>query len=89
MTATDGNVWNVEHIAAHGISCEEAEYVLDHARRPYPEAIGRDKWLVRGQTASGKYIQVIFVIDPTHAAYIIHSRGLTSMEKRRLRRRMR
>jgi uncharacterized DUF497 family protein len=55
--------WNVEHIAKHGITRAEAQYVVDHARPPYPEYQGDEKFLVRGQTASRRYIQVIFVTE--------------------------
>jgi hypothetical protein len=82
------NDWNRDHIAEHGILPEEAEYVVNHAAAPYPEFIGDGKWRVRGQTASGRYLQVIFVIeDGTY--YVIHARGLTDREKRQLRRRRR
>jgi hypothetical protein len=83
------NEWNVEHIGAHGVSPDEAEYLLDHARPPYPEPIGDDKWRVRGPTAAGRYIQVVFLFDPDDTVYIIHARGLNDHEKRQLRRRMR
>ena len=81
------NDWNVDHIGDHGVSPEEAEYVVDGARAPYPEQIGDGKWRVRGQTASGRYIQVIFVFDPDNTAFVIHARGLSDQEKRQLRRR--
>ena len=38
------NDWNIEHIAEHGVSPEEAEWVVDHARRPYPELREENKW---------------------------------------------
>ena len=81
------NDWNREHIAIHGVMAEEAELIVDQAEPPYPEQIGDDKWRVRGQTASGRYLQVIFVFDPDGTVYIIHARGLNDREKRQLRRR--
>jgi uncharacterized DUF497 family protein len=57
-------VWNssnVRHIAKHSVSTEEAEYVTDHARRPYPKRIGDRKYLVRGRTRQNRYLQVIFI----------------------------
>lgn len=30
---------NVEHIGDHGVQSEEAEYVVRHAKSPYPEKI--------------------------------------------------
>jgi uncharacterized DUF497 family protein len=55
------NAWNLEHIGKHGVKPVEAEYVVDHARTPFPRGIGRDKQLVWGKTESGRYLQVIFV----------------------------
>jgi hypothetical protein len=80
--------WNVEHIGVHGVSPEEAEYVIDNAEAPYPEQIGDGKWRVRGQTAMGRYVQVIFLFDPDDTVFVIHARGLNDHEKRQLRRRM-
>jgi uncharacterized DUF497 family protein len=82
------NDWNREHIAVHGVAPEEAEFVVNHAAPPHPEQIGDDKWRVRGQTANGRYIQVIFIIEDD-SYYVIHARGLTDKEKRQLRRRRR
>lgn len=82
------NDWNEDHIAAHGVLPEEAEYVVNHASAPYPEQIGGGKWRVRGQTWAGRFLQVIFVIEDDNY-YVIHARGLSDREKRRLRRRRR
>jgi hypothetical protein len=64
--------WNRDHVAAHGVLPEEAEYVVDHAKPPYPEQIGNGKWRVRGQSAHGRYMQVIFVIEQD-CYYVIHA----------------
>ena len=82
------NDWNRDHFAAHGVLPEEAEYVVNHAARPYPELIGEGKWRVRGQSISGRFLQVIFVIEDD-LYYVIHARGLTEKEKHHLRRRRR
>ena len=55
---------NIEHIAKHGVTLFEAQYVVEHARRPFPEFIGDGKWKVWGKTAEGRYLQVIFVYVP-------------------------
>ena len=80
------NTWNVEHIGEHGVSVEEAEFVVDHARRPYPRQQG-ERFLVIGQTAAGDYIQVAYVFDPPGVVFVIHARPLTDREKRRYKRR--
>jgi hypothetical protein len=82
------NDWNRDHVAIHGVSPEEAEFVVEHTKPPYPEGIGEGKWRVRGQTAYGRYLQVIFVIE-NDCYYVIHARGLADIEKRQLRRRRR
>ena len=38
------NEWNIDHIARHGVNPEEAEYVVSHAQRPYPQAREDEKW---------------------------------------------
>lgn len=55
--------WNRNHILKHRVSVEEAEYVLLKARPPYPRGLADGKFLVWGQTAAGRYLQVIFVHD--------------------------
>lgn len=78
--------WNVEHIAEHGVSTDEAEYVVEQARPPFPRKVGERKYLVQGQTAGGDYIQVIFTVDTLKEAFVIHARPLRDHEKRRWRR---
>lgn len=53
--------WNLNHIAEHGVKPPEAEYIVNHARMPFPREIGEEKHLVWGQTEPGRYLQVIFV----------------------------
>ena len=48
------NDWNVEHIAEHVVSPEEAEHVVESARRPYPLATQDDEWLVIGCGHGGR-----------------------------------
>ena len=80
------NDWNIEYIAEHGVSPEEAENVLGNARRPFPRKIDNDKWLVWGRGIGGRPMQVIFVLDDDDVAFVIHARPLTDREKRRFRR---
>jgi hypothetical protein len=55
------NAWNIEHIAKHGVSVEEARYVVEHAGGRYPQKVGDGKFVIRGQTAGGRWLQVIFI----------------------------
>jgi len=83
------NVWNLEHATKHGCTIDEIEQVVNAARAPYPEYSGDEKWLVRGQGLGGRYIQVIYLVEPEPEVYVIHARPLTDVEKRRHRRRRR
>ncbi len=81
------NEWNIEHIAAHGVSPWQAEYVVNHPPRGYPLRGEEGKFLVRGYDIVGSYLQVIYIFDPPGVVFVIHARPLTDPEKRRLRRR--
>ena len=84
------NAWNLNHIGNHGVTRAEAEFVANKPRRSYPQVIGDGKWLVIGQTAAGRYLQVIYVDDQgADTVYVIHARELTEREKRRFRRKIR
>ena len=81
------NDWNVDHIAEHGVDPVEAEFVVRHARRPWPEKIGDGKWRVSGSTVEGRLLQVIFIFSPDDVVFVVHARDLNEAEKRRFRRR--
>jgi uncharacterized DUF497 family protein len=83
------NNWNTEHIAAHGVSVEEAEEVVRAARDPYPMPREDDKWLVWGRGSGGRLLQVVFILDDDDTIYVIHARPLTEKEKRRWRKQTR
>ena len=83
------NAWNVEHIAAHGVTPDEAEVVVRGARSPYPCYRYDGKWLVWGRGRGGRLLQVVFVIDEDGTLFVIHARPLTDKEKRRYRKRSR
>ncbi|MGD0464218.1 MAG: DUF4258 domain-containing protein [Tepidisphaeraceae bacterium] len=80
---------NREHIGKHNVTVAEVEYVVRHARRPYPQKRENRKFYVAGQTPGGTYIQVVFVIDPPPMIYVIHARPLEDNEMRVFRRRIR
>jgi uncharacterized DUF497 family protein len=79
--------WNIDKVEAHGLSPEQVEFVVNNARRPYPKPIGNEKWLVIGDTRSGRTIQAIYVVDAAASLFVIHARPLTLKERRRCRRR--
>ncbi len=79
------NEWNIDHIAMHGVSPDEAEAVVRNARRPYPRYHKDGKWLVWGRGSGGRLLQVIFVLDEDDTKFVIHARPLTDREKKRPR----
>jgi uncharacterized protein len=80
------NERNEEHVASHGVLPEEAEVVVESARRPFPRKIDNDKWLAWGRGAGGRLLQVVFLVEEDGCVYVIHARPLTDREKRRYRR---
>ena len=78
--------WNLGKIAKHGLIAEEVEFVINRAKRPYPQRIDDDKWIVKGLTPGKSYIQAIYVIDDDgETIFVIHARPLTPKEKSRQR----
>ena len=78
------NEWNLEHIARHGVGPEEAEQAVN--ANPAADA-GGDRYKVWGPTENGRFLQVVFVLDPDDAICVIHARDLTDREKKNWRRR--
>jgi hypothetical protein len=42
------------------VRVDEAQYVMENLRPPYPQSVGDGKYAVWGQTVAGRFIQVIF-----------------------------
>jgi uncharacterized DUF497 family protein len=57
---------NRDHIARHGVSPSEAEYVVCDAENPFPQTVEDDKLVVWGTTESGRILQVIYVLKSPH-----------------------
>ena len=53
---------NLDHLAKHGVSKEEAREVVEGARSPFPRPHGGEKLQVQGPTRNGRWLQVIYVI---------------------------
>ena len=53
---------NIEHLSKHAVRREEAEYIVRHAKPPWPEQKGDDKLLVWGATRDARLLQVIFTL---------------------------
>ena len=78
--------WNIGKCELHGVDPGEAEEIVNFASRPYPRSIDNNKIVVRGQTTAGRYLQVIYLMEPHDTVFVIHARPLTENEKRLLRR---
>lgn len=78
--------WNIEKVEKHGVSPEEAEFVAETARKPYPQFRDSKKLLVWGPTESGRMLQVVYALEPDDVAFVIHARPLSEREKRQYRR---
>jgi uncharacterized DUF497 family protein len=81
--------WNRDHIAEHGVEMEEAEMVVRNAKPPFPEEIEDEKLIVKGRGIGGRFLQVVYLLDPDGTAFVIHARPLTEREKKQMRRRWR
>ena len=78
--------WNLEHIAQHGVTPTEAEWVIRHPARGYPRKC-RGGYIVCGRTQDGRWLQVAFARDrsgPGPCAFVYHARPLTPTEKGRM-----
>jgi uncharacterized DUF497 family protein len=78
--------WNRNHFAKHGVETDEAEMVVRNAKRPFPRKHGDEKWTVIGRGIGGRFIQVIYLVDPDKTIFVIHARPINDREQRRLRR---
>jgi uncharacterized DUF497 family protein len=52
---------NREHLTKHDVEPHEAQYIVEHARPPYPREFGHGKYGVWGQTRQDRYLQVIYI----------------------------
>lgn len=74
---------NLEHIARHMVSPDEAEAVLDNAPRVLRTADG--KYLAYGQTDDGRFLLVVYVVRPGPLVRVITARDMTDGEKKQHR----
>jgi uncharacterized DUF497 family protein len=54
---------NRAHAQRHGVCVEDIEYVVRHAKAPWPMAQGDHKFIAWGRTEAGEYIQVVYVLE--------------------------
>jgi uncharacterized DUF497 family protein len=53
---------NSSHIAKHGVTPREAEFVVENASPPFPDDVGDGKRRVWGPTSRRRMLQVIYVL---------------------------
>jgi hypothetical protein len=62
---------NVQHLAEHGVTREEAEEVLLNPANEVDRSRSSDNWLTFGETSTGKHIVVVWelVLEDPRIAY--------------------
>lgn len=77
------NAWNLEHATKHGCAVREIESVVRNARRPWPQYVGEDRWMVEGRGQGGRVVRAVYLIDPPpDTAFVIHAMPLTTRRRR-------
>jgi hypothetical protein len=76
------------HIYNHGVTEDEADYVLNHPGEDRPGTDGSRMAL--GQTESGRYLRVIYIPEPEHKSlFVITAYELSGKQLKAYRRRKR
>lgn len=80
------NEWNIEHIQRHGVSQDEQDEVEDVCySKHFAIKSGRGKMALWGQTADGRYLLVVLVIEDYGDHYPISVRDMDQKEKKQYR----
>jgi hypothetical protein len=69
--------WNLEHATQHGCTIVEIESVVRNAGHGFPRYAGDGKWLVYGRGNGRRMIEVIYIVDPDDAIFVIHAMPVT------------
>lgn len=77
------NEWNIERIQRHGVSQDDVEEVC--YSRHIAIKSGRGKMALWGQTADGRYLLVVLVIEDYGDHYPISAREMDEKEKKQYR----
>jgi hypothetical protein len=79
---------SLPHIFNQGVTEEEVRQVLSRRGEEFP---GRDRSRIRlGQTAAGRYLQVVYAVDTVgDSAFVITAFDLTPKAKQAFRKRQR
>ena len=52
--------WNRAHVGKHGITPDDAEFVVENAAAPFPRKVEVGKYMVVGPDRAGHIIEVVF-----------------------------
>ena len=74
--------WNVENATKHGCTFAEIESVILRPDRGFPRRIDNEKWLVYGRGVGNRLIEVIYLLDDPHTAFVIHAMPLITRRRR-------
>ena len=81
--------WNIEHIAHHGLSVDEVEFVVNSAVPPFPKSRRDDSYAVIGPTRAGLWIQVLYTAGADGRLFVFHARPSIAREAREAQREIR
>lgn len=79
------DAWNIEHIARHGVSPEEAEQAF-FGEPLFRRSRKKSLKTVFGRTDAGRYLFVVFTVKPGSVVRVITARDMTAAERRYYRR---
>jgi uncharacterized DUF497 family protein len=73
--------WNIEKADKHGCTIAEVENVVNHPLRGFPQRDGQRR-IVQGRGQGGRFVQVVYLIDPEGTLFVIHAMPLVSRRRR-------
>jgi uncharacterized DUF497 family protein len=76
--------WNIEKVEKHGCTVQEAQQIVNRPARGFPRRSG-EKYKVQGRGRGGRWVQVVYLIDPDGVIFVIHAMLLTSRRRRKRR----
>lgn len=88
MVTFDWDEWNLDHIAQHAVTADEAEEAYNDPRKrgvPAYDTPTEQRWAVLGTTAAGRLLYLVYTRRGL-AVRIITARDTDKAEKRRYRR---
>ena len=88
MAEFDWDEWNLDHVAQHAVTADEAEEAYNDPRKrgmPAYNTPAEQRWAVLGATAAGRLLYLVYTRQAS-TIRIITARNAEAAEKRRYRR---